>query len=184
MGTWGRVVVGLVLLGVAFVLANAWRSAHVPPPSSVTAVVAAASTPVPPAEDGFSMASSNAAQAAPMQRMEVAFRLDRDITAGHYLGERWVSPPTFNFAQPGKEYVTHAKLQQVADDGTRIDLSGDWSTNDPEMIAISRDQPGQVTIVVREPGQAQLVASAGGVRKVLQVTATRLPDAMEVAFVQ
>jgi hypothetical protein len=52
------------------------------------------------------------------------------------------------------------------------------------MIAIDREQPGQVTIVVREAGEGTLVASAGGQRKVLHVRATRHPDAMEVAFAQ
>jgi hypothetical protein len=41
-----------------------------------------------------------------------------------------------------------------------------------------------VTIVVREAGEAQLVASAGVQRKVLQVRATQHADAMEVAFAQ
>ena len=122
--------------------------------------------------------------AQPKQRMVVAFKMDPDIMRGNFLGERWVSPPKFAFAQPGREYTTHAKLQSVGEDGTRTDLSGDWSTSDPGMIAISHDQVGQVTIVVREPGEGQLYAAAGGQRKVLQVRATRTDDAMEVAFVQ
>ena len=142
-----------------------WR----PPPAN-TPATKPAQTPAMPAQ--------------PKQRMVVAFKMDPDIMRGNFLGERWVSPPKFAFAQPGREYTTHAKLQSVDEDGTRTDLSGDWSTSDPGMIAISHDQVGQVTIVVREPGEGQLVAAAGGQRKVLQVRATRTDDAMEVAFVQ
>jgi len=122
--------------------------------------------------------------AQPKQRMVVAFKIDPDLMRGSFLGDRWVSPPTFEFAQPGREYTTHAKLQEIGEDGTRTDLTGDWSTSAPEMIAISHDAAGQVTIVVREAGQGQLFAAAGGQRKVLQVRATRTADAMEVAFVQ
>jgi hypothetical protein len=170
------VVIVVAFLVVAFALSRAVRSPNVGP-----AVVAAATT------GRVDPATLRGAQNATSPRKEtivVAFRLDRDITAGHYLGERWVSPPTFAFAQPGRQYVTHAKLQSIADDGSRVDLSGDWSTDDPRMIAISRDQPGQVTIVVREAGEGELVASAGGQRKVLQVRAIRHPDAMEVAIAQ
>lgn len=172
MRTLGRVVVGLGLLVVAFALAKAVRT-----PGAAPAVVTAAAT-------GRFEPSTPDVPVPRQQQIVVAFLLDRDITAGHYLGERWVSPPTFAFAQPGRQYVTHAKLQSITEDGTRIDLSGDWSTSDPQMIAISRDQPGQVTIVVREAGEAQLVASAGVQRKVLQVRATQHADAMEVAFAQ
>ncbi|MGO4549984.1 hypothetical protein AB4059_02620 [Lysobacter sp. 2RAF19] len=116
--------------------------------------------------------------------MVVAFKIDPDLMRGSFLGDRWVSPPTFEFAQPGREYTTHAKLQEIGEDGTRTDLTGDWSTSAPEMIAISHDPAGQVTIVVRQAGEGQLIAAAGGQRKVLQVRATRTADAMEVAFVQ
>jgi hypothetical protein len=177
MRTAGRVVVGVGLLAVAIIVA--WRASHVAPV-----------TVAPPAAmDATATRQSQAhappdTPAQPKLRMVVAFKMDPDIMRGSFLGERWVSPPKFEFAQPGKQYTTHAKLQQLEDDGTRTDLSGDWSTNDPEMIAISRDQPGQVTIVVRKPGEGQLVASAGNERKVLQVRATQTEDAMEVAFVQ
>jgi hypothetical protein len=176
MHAWGRVVVVVALVAVAFVVAKAVRSPNVGP-----AVVVAATTG---RVDTSTMRASPNATPQRKENIVVAFRLDRDITSGHYLGERWVSPPTFAFAQPGRQYVAHAKLQSIADDGSRVDLSGDWSTDDPQMIAISRDQPGQVTIVVREAGEGELVASAGGQRKVLQVRAIRHPDAMEVAIAQ
>jgi hypothetical protein len=175
MRTTGRVAVAVALLVVVFAIANGVRHqrlAQVPP--APAKVVAPATPP----------AQAPAQPAQPKQRMVVAFRIDPDLMRGSFLGDRWVSPPKFAFAQPGRQYTTHAKLQSVNDDGTRTDLSGDWSTNDPNMIAISHDQAGQVTIVVREPGEGQLVAVAGGQRKVLQVRATRTDDAMEVAFVQ
>lgn len=187
MRTLGKVVVGIGLLVVALGLANAIRTKHVPPSlaSPPAAARDAGADRAAPGDRATASPSASATAATPArEKIVVAFKLDRDITSGHYLGERWVSPATFAFAQPGEQYTTYAKLQKVGDDGTTIDLSGDWSTSDPKMIAISRDEPGQVTIVVREPGEAQLVASAGGQRKVLQVRATRHPDAMEVAFVQ
>jgi hypothetical protein len=171
----GRVVVGVLVVAVLFAIYNARRGDRVAP------VAVTPDTSQSPARPN---APAQSTPVQPKRRMVVAFKLDPDLMRGSFLGERWVSPPTFDFAQPGREYTTHAKLQAVDADGTRTDLSGDWSTSDPQMIAISRDQPGQVTIVVREPGQGQLFAAAGGQRKVLQVRATRTDDAMQVAFVQ
>ena len=121
---------------------------------------------------------------APESRLVVAFRLDPDITRGLYLGDRWVSPPSFAFAQPGNRYVVHARMQTVDPGGERTDVSGDWSTSDPDMIGITRGKGGEVLIEVDQPGQATLRVAAGGEAKVLQVHARRIADAMEVDFRQ
>jgi hypothetical protein len=116
--------------------------------------------------------------------MVVTFRLDPNVTRGLYLGDRWVSPPTFHFAQPGTQYVVQAKLQSIDEWDERADLSGEWSTSDPEMIAITRHDHGEVTIVVRRAGEGQLFVSAGGVTKVLRVQARQTADAMDVMIAQ
>lgn len=170
----GRVIVGVVLLVAAYAL---WNARHARVPEVVPVRQATVEAPSAPSE-------ASRVPAQPKQRMVVAFKIDPDLMRGSFLGDRWVSPPTFEFAQPGREYTTHAKLQEIGEDGTRTDLTGDWSTSAPEMIAISHDPAGQVTIVVRQAGEGQLIAAAGGQRKVLQVRATRTADAMEVAFVQ
>jgi len=126
--------------------------------------------------------TQNAAVQAP--KMVVTFRLDPAVTRGLYLGDRWVSPATFHFAQPGTRYVVQAKLQSIDARDDRIDLSGDWSTDDPEMIAIERHDHGAVTIVIRRAGEGRLFVSAGGTRKVLQVKARQTEDAMDVRIVQ
>jgi len=117
-------------------------------------------------------------------RMVVTFRLDPAVTRGLYLGDRWVSPPTFRFVQPGTQYVVHAKLQSIDAQDESVDLSGDWSTDDPEMIAIERQPYGEVTIVVRRAGEGRMFVSAGGVTRELRVQARQTPDAMDVAITQ
>ena len=121
---------------------------------------------------------------APASRLRVAFQLDRALTQGHYLGERWVSPPTFHFAQAGERYSVRARLRETSAQGERIDVSGDWATGDPDILAITRLDDGQVQLDILQPGRTELVVSAGGERKVLQVEARRTADAMDVAFRQ
>lgn len=139
----------------------------------------------PSAADSQASLSGNTSGATTQApRMVVTFRLDPAVTRGLYLGDRWVSPPTFHFAQPGNQYVFQAKLQSIDARDDRVDLSGDWSTDDPEMIAIERHDHGAVTIVVRRAGEGRLFVSAGGTRKVLQVQARQTEDAMDVRIVQ
>ena len=90
MRTTGRVAVAVALLVVVFAIANGERHqrlAQVAPPPANTPATKPAQTPAMPAQ--------------PKQRMEVAFKMDPDIMRGNFLGERWVSPPKFAFAQPG-----------------------------------------------------------------------------------
>lgn len=183
----------LVLVLVAFALTLALRREA--EPVVAERPVAASPAPAPPAAPGKVTPSASIPPASPspgavqpvvpgQRRLVVAFRLDPAVTRGLYLGDRWVSPPTFRFAQPGEQYVVLAKLQSIDAHGDRIDLSGNWSSSDPDMLAIDRHDHGQVTLTVRQPGASRLFVSAAGESKVLQVRATRTPDAMDVAITQ
>ena len=133
-----------------------------------------------------SAASSNRVSTAakPETRTVVSFRLDPRVTRGLFLGDRWVSPPVFHFAQSGKQYVVQAKLQSVDAQDQYVDLNGNWSTDDPDMIAITRHELGEVTVVVRRAGEARLFVAAGGETKTLLVQARQTDDAMDVSISQ
>ena len=169
----------VVLAAVSFTAAYSRRAPEVRDdslaPSATSAESPAGSPAVPP---GLQQA------AAPAPKMVVTFRLDPAVTRGLYLGDRWVSPSTFHFAQPGTRYVVQAKLQSIDAQDDRVDLSGDWSTDDPEMIAIERHPHGEVTIVIRRAGEGRMFVSAGGVTKQLRVHARQTEDAMDVLIAQ
>lgn len=117
-------------------------------------------------------------------KLAVAFRLDPELTQGLYLGERWVSPETYFFAQPGTQYVVQAKAQDIGAGGEHIDVIGDWATSDPDMVAVTRKEDGKVTIVVRHPGESRLTVTSLGQSKVLHVRAKQVADAMQVEITQ
>ena len=119
----------------------------------------------------------------PPRRLKVAFQLDPALTQGLYLGQRWVTPPTFDFVQPGVAFVVRAKAQRVDSASERQDVSGDWAASNPEMVAIDRG-PGDVTLTIREAGDSELVVQAAGDRNVLRVHAEQRPDAMRVRITQ
>jgi hypothetical protein len=190
-GTLG-VVAGIVVLGL-FVLAGLtqrMRKAEAEAPVEVATVstdvmLPASATGAAPSA-APAPASPPIAAGAPARKSQlvVAFQLDRKLTQGQYLGDMWVSPPTFQFAQPGDRYVVRARLQTLDASGEPIEVSGDWATRDPGMLAITRLQNGEVQLDIGKPGHTELVVRAAGESKVLQVEARRTVDAMEVAFRQ
>lgn len=137
------------------------------------------SGPATPSAD----ARAAGAAAALKPRLVVTYRLDPSLTRGLYLGDRWVSPPEFRFAQPGDEYVVQAKLQSIDEWGDRSDLTANWSASDPAMVAITRE-PDRVTLVVREAGESRVTVTSGSESKVLRILARQTPDAMDVAIMQ
>ena len=167
-----RAVVAVALLAGTFAVANGLRSRDVLPRA-----VAVANPEVAAQQE-------NVGVLARKEPLLVAFRLDPELTQGVFLGERWVSPPSFFFAQPGTQYVAHAKAQTVDVHGDHVDVRADWAPANPEMVAVTQGSLGEVTVVVRQPGESDLTVSAGNSSKVLHVTATRTADAMQVNFSQ
>jgi hypothetical protein len=169
-----RALLAVSLLAAAFAVAGGLHSRR-DPPTALGVAPQSAATP-----EGVATAPAIARR----QPLSVAFRLDPELTQGVFLGERWVSPPSFFFAQPGAQYVVRAKAQTLDGHGDHIDVSADWAPADPDMVAVSRRDTGEVTIVVRQPGTSDLTVSAGSSSKVLHVTARQVDDAMQVDFSQ
>ena len=160
-----------VALALAVVAFTAARSQRGPSPVAVS----------PASAPRAAMPSQHVVQRMP--ELRIAFRLDPALTRSLYMGERWVSPPVFEFAQPGDTFTVRAKAQSIGRDGEPGDVSGDWSTGNPAMLAIERGH-GEVTLVVREPGEADLIVATGAGTRTLHVKATRSADAMRVSFTQ
>ena len=169
MKTWHiAILIGLAAMTLALV-----KGPRAPPPIPSTA-----DRPAP-------HVSSISGRPIPRQpQLAVAFRLEQELTRGMYLGDRWVSPPTYFFAQPGTRFVVQAKPQQIDKRGERIDVSGEWSTNNPAMVSVAHRKDGEVTIVVEQPGDATVKVTTGNGSKLLKVHATQLADAMQVAIDQ
>ena len=164
--------VGLVLLAIGLATADGLRTT--------------AQGPVPSRHSAPSPAIAPANQRPGQRKPEiaVAFRLDPDLTRGLFLGERWVSPPSFFFAQPGSQYVTQGKAQYVDAFGERVDVAADWATSVPDMIALTPHASGDATIVVSRPGDGEFtVATRYGTKRV-QVHALQVGDGMQVDFRQ
>ena len=180
----------VLLAVVGFSATEAWRRPRADPAGSVAGDAAVAASPSIDAPAAVSPDTAEVPgtpvkpQAAPRPRLAVAFQLDPEVTGGIFLGTRWVSPPSWFFAQQGKQYVVRAKAQNIDSSGERTDLDGNWSVSDPQMVAISRGEDGVVTITVRAPGDSDMTVLAGRDSKRLHVHAIQVADAMQVRITQ
>jgi hypothetical protein len=167
-------LVALVLLAVGgFTLARRLQA----PDASVAPVDAVASS-AEPTQPSFVRPSRTLSTERP-ERLVVALRLDRSLTQGIFMGDRWVSPPDFYFAQPGNVFVVQAKAQHLDGRGERHDLAGIWSAMNPGMIDVQRDAR-TATLAIRQPGDSDVTVSAGGETAVLHIHAVQLADSIQV----
>lgn len=119
------------------------------------------------------------------EKVVVAFRLDRTLTHGIYLGDRWVSPARYNFAQPNDYYVVQSKMMHVDERGERKDMTAQFKASDPEMIDLmAGEKPGEWTLIVMKPGESKVTASSGAQSKVLNVRAWEVGKGMQVEITQ
>ena len=97
-----------------------------------------------------------------------SFKLDSRLTQGSYMGERWVSPPTYTEVQAGENLIVIARADGRNAKGEAIEIRSQWRSEDPEMVMVAPDKGSEVKITVLRPGESVLeVASQGLSRKLL-----------------
>ena len=116
--------------------------------------------------------------------IKVSFKLDPRITRGMYMGERWVSPPTYAAVKEGNEVTVEAMAEGLDAQGNRIDISPEWKAGDPAMITISPDKGSKVNLTMLKDGQSEITVAFGGVSKKLEVKARHQDNAMRVEITQ
>lgn len=135
--------------------------------------------PVPPGTAGAVKPVSGervAPRDAANDEIEVFFKLDPRLTRGLYMGDRWVSPPTYMGApQPGNEFTVEAKAHGLSH-GVPVEISPQWVPSDPDMVTVSPGRGPEVKITVRRAGQSTLGVAAPGFFKTLVIKATRTND--------
>jgi hypothetical protein len=128
------------------------------------------SGPQAPADPGPDPTAGPVLPDAVAAGLVVAFMLDPTITTSVYMGERWVTPPTFTLVDDGDVVSVHARAQ-VGDRSGRRDVSARWTPADREMLTVPPDEAHQVEIIVRRAGQTTLTVTAGELTTSLAVVA-------------
>lgn len=111
--------------------------------------------------------------------IKVSFKLDPSLTRGMYMGDRWVSPPTFVASQQGKTCIIEARVE-----GLDKGVTPTWTPSVPNMVRVVPVQGQQVTITVLRAGQSSLNMTSQGVSKTLSIKAVYEGEEIEVEISQ
>lgn len=120
---------------------------------------------------GDILASQKAAgpAAVSVTDIKVSFKLDPRLTRGLYMGERWVSPPTYIGAS-GQDTI-EARALGIDDKGRPVNIRTEWIPIDPEMVTITPGRGNEVRITVRRAGESSLKVAAPGFSRELAIKA-------------
>lgn len=110
--------------------------------------------------------------ATPPTDIKFSFKMDQRITRGMYMGDIWVSPPTYVRVGEGKECTVGVRAEVQDANGKRVDLSPEWIPADPEMVTVSSGHGQEINITVRRAGQSSLKVASAGVSKELIIKAS------------
>jgi len=115
----------------------------------------------------------------------VSFKMDPRITKGLYMGDRWISPPTYTSTlQEGKEITVEARVHGVDAKGNKMKIKPEWTPSDPGMVAVTPGEGSDVKIAVKRAGKSTLKVAAPGVSKELTIKATEEGNAIRVEITQ
>lgn len=130
-------------------------------------------------------ASDKAApSAATLTGIMISFKLDPRLTRGLYMGDRWVSPPTYTCVGEGQECSVPVRAGGIDSKGRTVKISPTWTPKDPGMATVTPGQGNQVLITVKRAGESSLKVTSHGLSKELSIKATRQGSAMRVEISQ
>jgi hypothetical protein len=115
--------------------------------------------------------------------ISVFFKMDPRLTQS-YGGDRWVSPATYTRVGDSTSAVIEARAQAGAANPKVKTAGPRWTSSDPEMVQVTPDTGGAVTITVKRAGFSSIRLTSGEVTKELAVKAEPRNNALYVEIAQ
>ena len=116
--------------------------------------------------------------------IKFSFKLDPRLTQSMYMGDRWVSPPTYTSVREGKELTIEARAQCLDSKGMPVEIKLKWIPADPDMVTVAPGEGKAVKITVKRAGQSRLEVASQGLSKQLTIKATYQGAAFKVEISQ
>jgi FKBP-type peptidyl-prolyl cis-trans isomerase FklB len=138
-----------------------------------------------PSFDGVARASEekdSAKAVASVTDIKVSFQLDPRLTRGLYMGERWVSPPTY-VGGAGQDTVM-VRAEGLDAKGKTVGIRPEWMPADPDMVEVSPRQGEEVKITVRRVGQSTVRVASPGFSRELIIKAAEKGNVLQVEISQ
>lgn len=110
-------------------------------------------------------AAEGASAAGSLADIWISFKLDPRITQGLYMGDRWVSPPTYTRVDDASGITIDAMAIGLDADQEQMPIDAAWSVADPSLATVSKAQDSGVKITVHKEGQSDLIVTSDNVSK-------------------
>ncbi len=114
----------------------------------------------------------------------VSFKLDPRLTRGMYMGDRWVSPPTYTRVQSGDALVVEARAETQNTSGQKGAASPTWASGNTAVLKVSPSTGRDVLLTVVGEGRTDLTLNEGDVSKALSVEVVRQEGVLRVDISQ
>ena len=119
------------------------------------------------AKIAISQDGARKANPPPPSDIAVLFKLDPRVTRGLYMGERWISRPSYTMHAHATMSV---RVAGITRHGEGISINPTWS-GDPEMVSITPARGPKVDITVLKEGRSDVVVNTHDITRKLTVTA-------------
>lgn len=116
--------------------------------------------------------------------IKLSFKVDPRVTRGMYMGDRWISPPTYLRVGESKECTVETRAEVLDANGKRMNTSLEWSAADPEMVTVKPDKGNAVNITVKREGESKLKVTSERVSKELLIKAINKGNVIQVEISQ
>jgi hypothetical protein len=112
--------------------------------------------------------------------IQLSFKLDQRLTRSMYMGDRWVSTPTYTKVQDGEKLIVEARAQGLDIHGRQIEIVPEWKAGNTAMVTITPEQGKQVLLTILKEGQSEVTVAFKGVSRKLSVKARRQKEVLVV----
>lgn len=121
------------------------------------------------------------ARSAPeLAGIQLSFKLDQRLTRSMYLGDSWVSAPTYTKVQDGEKLIVDARAHGFDIRGRKIEIVPEWKAENPSMVTITPEKGKQVILTILKEGQSDVTVAYKSVSRKLSVKARRQKEALVV----
>lgn len=112
--------------------------------------------------------------------IQLSFKLDQRLTRSMYMGDRWVSTPTYTKVQDGEKLIVEARALGLDIRGRQIEIVPEWKAGNPAMVTITPEQGKQVMLTILKEGQSEVTVAYKDVSRKLSVKARRQKEVLVV----
>lgn len=110
--------------------------------------------------------------------LRFSYRLDPRLTRGLYMGERWISVPSFNGI--AGQTAVKARVEGLDAQGRPIVVQPRWTASDSTMVTVTPSEGSEVEINVKRAGRSTLQVTVGAVAAELVIHAEKEGESLKL----